>query len=68
MGVGSMNDANIRHATVHGVNPIDHAAGTAADAVSVIERRAKALTHPVRVVQQWADDEFGCGKVIATPP
>jgi hypothetical protein len=47
--VGSMNDANNRHATALGVNPVDHAVGTAADAVSVIERPAKALTHPVRV-------------------
>ena len=53
-----MDDTNNGHATALVVDPVDDAVGAAAGAVSVMEWGTQSLAHPMRNVQQRADDEL----------
>jgi hypothetical protein len=57
IGVRSVNNGDDDHAVMLLVDPVDHPVRTAAGAVPVVERRAKSLADPMRVVKQRADDE-----------
>ena len=58
IGVGSVNDADDRHAMVAVVDAVDHMIGAAAGAVSIVKRRPEPLADPLWVVQQWPNDEL----------
>src|ERR671918_1336864 len=70
IGFSSTDDTNNGHATALVVDPVDDAVGAAAGAVSVMVWGTQSLAHPMRIVQQRADDQLvrgegdGVGKLL----
>ena len=44
------------------INPVDHSVGATACAAAIVKGRPQLLADPVRVIEQWTDDEFVCGE------